>query len=154
MSKQEFINVFLSDLDSVSKIKAKSKIFEGYWSENDCDNSPRTLFIFGDNDIKTGRGGQAVIRFCKNSFGIPTKKYPNYRISSYYMDSDYDNNIIKIKYAIENLIKKSEDYDVIMFPKNGLGTGLSKMQIYAPKTLTSMNEIIKNCFGIDYTDIK
>lgn len=152
MNNKDFISTFLSDTDKVSKLKAKCKIFKGYWSVSDCDNMPKALFVFGDNDIKKGCGGQAIIRYCDNAFGIPTKKYPNHRISSYYADVDYDDNIKKIIFAIENLIKKTADYDLIMFPENGFGTGLSKMQLYAPKTLAYMNSIIKDCFDIDYAN--
>lgn len=35
------------------------------------------IYVFGDNMKRYGKGGQAVIRDCPNSFGIPTKRYPS-----------------------------------------------------------------------------
>ena len=40
------------------------------------------LYIFGDNDVGIGKGGQAIIRDEHNAIGIPTKKEPNNRESA------------------------------------------------------------------------
>ena len=56
---------------------AKQSKFKGWWSKEDCNKNPKALFVFGDNDIEKGIGGQAVIRNCTNTIGIPTKKYPS-----------------------------------------------------------------------------
>ena len=37
---------------------------------------PHVIFVFGDNMIRKGKGGQAIISDCQNSFGISTKRYP------------------------------------------------------------------------------
>lgn len=55
----------------------KSKIFEGYWTVNDARSNKNSLFVYGDNDIKKGKKGQAIIRDEPNAIGIPTKKYPS-----------------------------------------------------------------------------
>lgn len=135
----------------IETLKSKSKVFQGFFNVTYCSKTTNAIFVFGDNDIKRGCKGQAVIRYCENSFGIPTKKKPDYQITSYYTDDEYNENMIKIKQAIKELIDKSKNYDMILFPENGLGTGLSKMSEYAPRTLKSMNNIIKKYFGIDYS---
>ena len=57
-------------------------IQEHYTVEN-CLNNPRHLYIFGDNLIKQGKGGQAIIRDCPNAFGIPIKRYSNNKETSF-----------------------------------------------------------------------
>lgn len=44
------------------------------FNEQTCNNNPNKLFVFGDNCEGRGMAGQACIRNCHNSFGIPTKK--------------------------------------------------------------------------------
>jgi hypothetical protein len=51
------------------------KIFQEFWSIIDAKNNGDFLFIFGDNDKKIGKKGQAIIRDEINAYGIPTKKY-------------------------------------------------------------------------------
>ncbi len=118
------------------------KIFKGYWTINDVRNMSDYLFVFGDNDIKVGKGGQAIIRDEPNTIGIPTKKYPNNKTSSFYYDTEYNENIIKIDNAINNIIKKSNNYKGIILPEDGFGTGLAKLHINAPKTLEYINKRI------------
>ncbi|RYX99933.1 MAG: hypothetical protein EOO35_00905, partial [Cyanobacteriota bacterium] len=72
-----------------------------------------SLFIFGDNDVKKGRGGQAIIRHLSNTAGIPTKKYPSYSQSAYYTDSEFSLNKEKIDAAIKMIIKMSKDYSIV-----------------------------------------
>jgi hypothetical protein len=131
-------------------LKAKSRLFKGWWGVNDCKNNKNALFVFGDNDISRAKGGQAIIRGCDNAHGIPTKKFPSYANSAYYTDTEYESQVKKIVDKIEDLIIMSESYDAIYFPEDGLGTGLSKLQIKAPKTLEFLNNIIGELFGIQY----
>jgi hypothetical protein len=139
-----------SAIIELSDIKSKSCIFKGWWTKEDCLKNKNALFVFGDNDIKRGIGGQAIIRLFRNSFGIPTKKYPNYKSISYYADREYDKQCEKIIDSIEDLIIKSEHYDVIYFPEDGLGTGLAKLNIKSPKTFEFLNCVIKEIFGIEF----
>ena len=41
------------------------------------------IYVFGDNLLKTGTAGQAVIRGEENAFGIPTKKEPSVDAGAY-----------------------------------------------------------------------
>ena len=38
------------------------QVFKGFWSVDDVIKSPNKIFIYGDNDLRTGLGGQAIIR--------------------------------------------------------------------------------------------
>ncbi|VBB18558.1 hypothetical protein YASMINEVIRUS_1021 [Yasminevirus sp. GU-2018] len=129
-------------------------MFARYWTVEDCEESPKSLFIFGDNDICKGVGGQAVIRNCKNSIGIPTKKLPNNNPTSFYVDAEYKDNCQKIFDAVVRIIRASVDYEELVFPSDGFGTGLAKLAEKAPKTLAFMDKLIDDVFGIDYADIR
>lgn len=128
-------------------------LFNGYWNVSDCNENPKSLFLYGDNDQKKGRGGQAIIRDCVNTFGIPTKKFPSNKLNAFYSDDEYDENCKKITQAIIDMITKSEKYEEIIFPSDGFGTGLAKLSTKAPNTFVFLQDMINKCFGIDYQDI-
>ncbi len=118
-------------------------IFEGFWDEDDVQEMQDYLFLFGDNDIQRGKGGQAVIRDEPNTIGIPTKKYPSYRDDSFYYDEEYEENIVKIDKAFEQVLEKAKNYKGIVLPKDGFGTGLAELPTRAPKTLEYINKKIE-----------
>lgn len=119
-------------------------IFKGYWTLKDVKSNPTHLFIFGDNDIKKGKKGQAIIRDEPNAIGIPTKKNPSFHRTAYYYDEEYEENIKKIDTAMGKINQKiqSGDYDTIVFPEDGIGTGLANLKENAPNTLKYINEQI------------
>jgi hypothetical protein len=102
------------------------------------------LFIYGDNWLHQGYGGQAIIRDEPNTFGVPTKHKPYNSDDSFFSDDTYDANIEAFKLVILALIEKSRNYDYIVFPKDGLGTGLAKLPEKAPKTYKYMCEAIEH----------
>ena len=110
-------------------------------------SNPSYLFIFGDNDIKVGKGGQAIIRHESNTAGIPTKKLPNNKESSFYNDDEYDSNVEKIDIAIkiikQRIFNSNPKYEAIVFPVDGLGTGLANLPIVAPLTFKYLVEQIE-----------
>ena len=117
-------------------VEKKIIIYDTFWNIKDTRENPNYLFVFGDNDIKKGKKGQAVIRDEPNALGIPTKKFPSFNISSFYYDSEFEDNKKKIDLAINNIIKNfmMKKYTRLVIPSNGFGTGLSKLNIKAPKT--------------------
>ncbi|AKI80171.1 hypothetical protein QJ850_gp528 [Acanthamoeba polyphaga mimivirus] len=126
------------------KIKSKIVIFKGYWTENDVKKNLDALFVYGDNDAKIGKGGQAIIRDLPNTIGIPTKKYPTNHSSSFYTDKEYYDNIFKIDQAINQLIDVSQKYRLIVLPEDGFGTGLAQLPKKAPLTYKYLVEQINN----------
>jgi hypothetical protein len=118
-----------------------------YYSVDLLNSKLDHLFIFGDNLIGKGLAGQAIIRNCVNSYGIPTKKYPSNKHGSFFDDSEYEENIKHIKNAIDNIPK---GYEYIVFPTDGLGTGLAGLPTKAPKTFTFLNKYINDIFGKIY----
>lgn len=117
-------------------IKKQSKIviFDGYWSILDVKRYPHALFVFGDNNVGLGAGGQAIIRGLPNAIGIPTKKYPSDHPNSFYTDAEYADNTKRITAAINKIITLSSSYKYVVLPQDGFGTGLAQLPTKAPKT--------------------
>jgi hypothetical protein len=123
-------------------------IYKKFWTVETTKKYPKLLFIYGDNDTKTGKGGQAVIRYAPNTAGIPTKKIPNNLPTSFYTDDELELNKTKIKASIQEIITKLSttydennklQYNGIMLPEDGFGTGLARLNILAPKTFEFLN---------------
>lgn len=132
----------------------KIYLFKRYWNADDCEQDSRSLFVFGDNDIKKGCGGQAVIRYCPNAIGLPTKKYPNNSANSFYTDDEYQQNCAKIVAAMVKIIDQSISYECIIFPSDGFGTGLARLPEKAPLTHKFLEDLMKLYFGVDYEMIR
>lgn len=58
-------------------------------SEEDLDKHPDWVFVFGDNTIRRGYGGAAKLRDHSQSYGFITKKYPDWKDSSFYTPDEY-----------------------------------------------------------------
>ncbi len=130
-----------------------------YYTPELCKANPNKLWLFGDNLIGIGSGGQAVIRNESNVFGIPTKVFPlkgdfvflHDREPLYmrYMTQYYDNIFAEL---VEHAA--THEYEEIVFPAAGLGTGLSKMDLYAPQLLGYIDTEVSRLLGEDYTTFR
>ncbi len=120
--------------------------YKKHWTPDTCKRYADHIFIFGDNDESCGKGGQAVIRDEPNAMGIPTKKRPNNHPSSFYTDDEYYTNIQHINRAIAKIKKRLINYNGLMYPIDGIGTGLAQLNIKAPKTFIYLNKRLRNLF--------
>jgi hypothetical protein len=118
----------------------KLRLYPGFWDRKTVERRSNCLFVFGDNDVHKGAGGQAIIRGLPNSIGIPTKKYPNNNPDSFYTDLEYFSNKRKIELAIQTIISESPNYKYIVLPQNGIGTGLARLPTLAPKTYAYLTQ--------------
>lgn len=100
---------------------------------------PDTVFVFGDNIKRIGMGGQAKeMRGEPNAFGIPTKWSPGMADEDFFTDHDYD-------FVIPHLISAHtflKSVDKIVWPADGIGTGLARLNLTAPKIFHAI-EMIK-----------
>jgi hypothetical protein len=113
-----------------------------------CRDNPNKLYVFGDNLRQTGCKGQAIIRDEPNSFGIPTKREPSIKKGAFFSDKHYEYFVVK--QALNDLEFFAEDFDALVFPKDGLGTGLARMEEKSPFLFKYMNAQLKKRFGVDY----
>lgn len=95
------------------------------------------IFLFGDNLAERGLGGQArEIPGEENAVGIPTKKAPDNRPTSFFTDKEFAEN----KRAIDAAFGKIPPDKIIVIPKAGIGTGLAQLAEKAPQTFAYLNE--------------
>jgi hypothetical protein len=129
-------------------MKIKIIFFDGFWTCEDTKKNPKHLFIYGDNNLHDGKKGQSIIRNEPNTHGIPTKRLPRNHSTAFYSDDDYMDNCKQIDEAIKQIRNKlnTGEYDALVFPENGLGTGLSQLQEKAPLTFIFLNKSILNLF--------
>ena len=127
--------------------------YQKFWTVNDVRSTKHKLYIYGDNDIHLGEKGQAIIRNEPNAMGIPTKKIPSMNKGSFYTDEELEKNKEKIDNAISKVIESLIKYEIIVFPEDGLGTGLYKLDKCAPLTFKYLNDQLaqlKNTIQNDY----
>ena len=104
--------------------------------------NPNTLFVFGDNIIRQGYGGQAATaRGEPNSVGIPTKHFPDNSKSSFFTNNDFDLFLTSSKNSIEKLTKHVVSGKDVVLPYDGIGTGLAQLNTKAPKIFNEINKI-------------
>ncbi len=126
----------------------KIKIFSGNWTETDVSGSD-SIFVYGDNLKRTGKGGQAVIRELPNSIGLVTKKEPSNNLDAFFNDSEIELNSKFILKDILEIKLKQILGEQLIFSSGGYGTGLSKMPEKAPNTFLYLNELLQNFFHYD-----
>jgi hypothetical protein len=126
----------MSSQNETAILTKKCVIFKGWWTVKDVQTYYTSLFVYGDNNVSKGCGGQAIIRHQPNTIGIPTKKYPSNAKGSFYTDIEYEDNCKRIDTAIATIMKlmTSGSYTQIILPEDGLGTGLAMLPTVAPKT--------------------
>lgn len=113
------------------------------------------LFVFGDNLMRVGYGGQAAeARGELNVVGIPTKISPN----TYFNDSE--EHFIEAKKQIVQafviLAQHLQNNKDVVWPKDGVGTGLAQLPRRAPLIWDGLEACRKQLFSmascvIEYT---
>lgn len=103
---------------------------KGFWSRESVEKDTAHNYIFGDNELRTGRANQAIIRGLSNAFGIRTKVAPSMNAGSFWTDDAYQNNCLMLDEDFGKVpVNKS-----VYISEQGLGTGLAKLDIKAPRT--------------------
>lgn len=121
------------------------KVIKEYYSVKMCREHPTWLFIYGDNWLSVGKGGQAIIRDEPNSFGISSK----YSCAESYSDKRMYDNRMAIKIETDLLLDIADKYEAIVFPFNGLGTGLAQLPKLAPRTFIHLSLVLLDKFGFN-----
>lgn len=114
--------------------------------------NPNKLFLFGDNNLRTGKGGQAIIRNEPNALGISTKLRPANTADAFMSDTQLAEN----KAVIDSDIRKAKERaakegKIIALPKGGFGTGLAALATKAPQTFAYLNKRLQEEFGFNNT---
>lgn len=119
-----------------------------YITKHDVKHMPNAIFVFGDNDARSGLGGQArEMRGEPNAIGVRVKKSPSMAPTSFYRDEEYYTNINKIAEDLLRLHQMSQGKTII-FPEDGIGTGMAMLDQTAPMTFNYLSERLNSVFGI------
>jgi len=105
---------------------------------------PAWLYVFGDNMKRRGLGGQAKeARDEPNAVGIPTKWSPGTHQRDYLFDGDFD----AVKPALDHEFEKLETHlaagGCVVWPADGIGTGLAELPTRAPKIHAYIEERLR-----------
>lgn len=104
--------------------------YRKFITRNMLREEPNNLFVFGDNVIQHGFGGQAKeMRGEPNAVGIPTKWKPNNERESFFYDFQFPAVKFLIDASFSQLNKHLGD---IIWPEDGIGTGLARLTQTAP----------------------
>jgi len=106
--------------------------------------NPTTLYLFGDNDIRKGLGGQAKeMRGEPNAIGISTKKLPARGEEAYKSDTELQQNKKIITDDINKAIAEwnTGKYNKLIIPQ--MGVGLAELPTRAPETYKFLQQELK-----------
>lgn len=114
-----------------------------------CHRFGNIIFVFGDNVLRTGQGGQAVIRPCKNSVGIRTKKSPTTLSGAYFYDRDFDQFCEYIDADFQNL-EELRRHHPIALSAYGYGNGLADLPNRAPQCYNYLIHKLNRFIGTEH----
>lgn len=101
----------------------------------DLQANPGVLYVFGDNMLRMGFGGQArEMRGEPNAVGVATKKAPGGRPEDYFSDHEFDENMRVINADYARALTWHLSGGVVVVPLAGIGSGLSEMPSRCPRT--------------------
>jgi hypothetical protein len=111
-------------------------LYQGWYSALLCHSCPDLIFVFGDNLLGFGKGGQAIIRDCPNAFGVPTKRKPAMTPGSFFAENNED-DLDAVLGRLSTLWKLLGDGEVVVIPvtENGdpsLGLERARLKEKAP----------------------
>lgn len=117
------------------------KLIRPTWvTRQDLRDNPTTLYMFGDNMMRQGLGGQAgAMRGEPNSVGVPTKWAPGRAVDDFFTDDVLSQVPQVVIPAIDGAFLRAWHHmlrrGTVAIPADGLGTGLSELPERAPAVL-------------------
>lgn len=107
--------------------------FRTHITRADVQAEPQTLFVFGDNLISLGKGGQAKeMRGEPNAIGIPTKNWPRMVPEAFFTDDDLGRWRNATAPGWRVLQKHLVNGGKVVWPAAGIGTGMARLEENAP----------------------
>ena len=90
-------------------------------NRSDLQNNPHALYVFGDNFLEQGRGGQAAaMRGESNAVGLPTKRTPSMDLNAFFEDSDLDKVKAIARPRLYTLLEHLKKGGVVVLPSDGI----------------------------------
>lgn len=115
-------------------------------------SKPNYIFVFGDNLLRIGNGGQAIVRNEPNVVGLVTKRLPSHTQEAYMTGSESDYEAVDKDFL--NIQSLLDSGNTVIFPAGGLGTGLSRLQTHAPKLLAYIDSRVSTMIKTNYEMVR
>lgn len=119
------------------------------YARSDLQDNRDRLYVFGDNLVGVGTGGQAYsCRGEPNAVGIPTKRAPSTADTAYFTDDDLGRATPVIDAAFERLAAHIKKGLVVIWPADGVGTGLAMLERKAPAIRAYIDQKTDELFAL------
>lgn len=108
-------------------------ITQKWISRHDLSDNPDRLYLFGDNLMRRGMGGQAKeMRGEPNAVGVATKRAPTMNNEDFFCDDYFDALVDQMIVDLAPAVRHLMNGGTVVLPADGLGTGLSQLPQRAP----------------------
>lgn len=114
-------------------------LFQKIIDREDLRRNAEVLYVFGDNCQRVGFGGQArAMRGEKNAVGVATKYSPARCFGDDPAEVEAQNRIIDedMKPLFAHVMRGG----IVIWPADGIGTGLADMPNQAPRTFSYLHQ--------------
>lgn len=118
-------------------------VFQKMISREDLRRNEDILYVFGDNTVRRGMGGQAgAMRGERNAVGVATKSVPSTHPDAYFGEEpeQVEAQIRIIDEDMKPLFDKVKTGGIVIWPTDGIGTGLSELPQRAPSTFAYLEQ--------------
>lgn len=118
-------------------------VFQKMISREDLRRNEDILYVFGDNTVRRGMGGQAgAMRGERNAVGVATKSVPSTHPDAYFGEEpeQVEAQIRIIDEDMKPLFDKVKTGGIVIWPSDGIGTGLSELPQRAPSTFAYLEQ--------------
>jgi len=114
-------------------------LFQKIIDREDLRRNPTVLYVFGDNVRRVGYGGQArAMRGEPNAVGVATKYSPSEFFGDSPAEVEAQNRIID--QDMKRLFEHVKAGGIVVWPTDGIGTGLAALEIKAPATFAYLQQ--------------
>lgn len=118
--------------------------FQKWITRQDLRNNPEVYYVFGDNVRRQGLGGQArEMRGEPNAIGVVTKWAPGMDENDFFKDFQHPYYGPVLSADLARIMTLYSEGKTIVFPSDGLGTGLSMLPTKAPQCYWALYSIVK-----------
>jgi hypothetical protein len=126
--------------------------YQNWIERSDLKQNQDRVYLFGDNLLRIGMGGQAKsMRGEPNALGVATKFSPGMNPQDMWIETDehdHEKFIVYLEIDLQPVEKHLKAGSIVVIPSDGLGTGLSKLPENAPIT----NDWLHNKLFVEYPE--
>lgn len=117
-------------------------IYQKLILRSDLRANPNQIYVFGDNIERRGLRGQAAeMRGEPNAVGIPTKWFPKLSPKAFFWDRQREEIFPLLEQDYQTVLDHLKHGKTVVWPADGIGTGLSQLPVYAPLLWAEMERI-------------